>query len=280
MQQVAGVASAGGVGRKGFATRYVKPLARAAQEGPPGGTERRISQRRLVEMLGERGCEVSPSALTRYLNGERRPELDFVRGLHRLAADRSGSPTPAGIGWDVVAEAYGRLVWCKNCAALNDAVAVLRAENQERATSLDALAEEVAGLRTLARAVRRRAALAPVPPAEGDRRSESSDIAAARSFAATTAELHSSGRPEDAAAALADAVRFLTSEEAVAALEFLHSGRHTQLEESFGHMVARERSAGTVIEVAVELKERRMAALADAILKAAAVGAAVRGGWG
>ncbi|MGE7385424.1 hypothetical protein ACQKM2_08075 [Streptomyces sp. NPDC004126] len=227
-------------------------------------------------MLQDAGCDVSASSLTRYLQGDRRPELEFVRALYDLAAARSQLSAPAGIRWGDVEAAHRRIAWCKNCADLDDALATLRAENRERAESLEALAEEVAGLRKLAKAVRRRAALPPVPPAEGDRRSDLSDAAAARTFAATAAELYSNGRPDAAVAALSDAVRFLTAEEAVAALEFLHCGQHTQLEESFGQMVARDRSAATVIEVAVELRGRQMVGLADGILEAAAAGAARR----
>ncbi|MFB7263071.1 hypothetical protein ACFCXH_13015 [Streptomyces nojiriensis] len=233
----------------------------------------------MAQMLAERGFEVSQSSLTRYLKGDRRPDLGFVRALHGLAAERSGSARPAGIAWAAAAEAYERVVWCKNCADLDDELALLRRANEARAQSLAQLAQEVAGLRKLSKAVRRRAAHPPVPPSAGDRRSESSDADAARSFAATTAELYSSGRREEAVTALGDAVRFLTPEEAVAALEFLHSGLHTQLGQSLTQMIARERSAGTVIEVAVELKGRRMADLADGILEAAAAGASLRGGW-
>ncbi|MEU6399701.1 hypothetical protein ABZ867_22355 [Streptomyces cinnamoneus] len=233
----------------------------------------------MAQMLAERGFEVSESSLTRYLKGDRRPDLGFVRALHSLAAERSASARPAGIAWDAAVEAYERVVWCKNCADLDDEIAGLRRDNEARAESLAALAQQVAGLQRLSRAVRRRAALPPVPPSAGDRRGESSDADAARSFAATTAELYSSGRREEAVTALGDAVRFLTPEEAVAALEFLHAGRHVQLGQSLTQMIARERSAGTVIEVAVELKGRRMAELADSILAAAAAGASLRGGW-
>ncbi|MFE5679183.1 hypothetical protein ACFQ7B_24360 [Streptomyces erythrochromogenes] len=233
----------------------------------------------MAQMLAERGFEVSESSLTRYLKGDRRPDLGFVRALHGLAAERSGSARPAGIAWAAAAEAYERVVWCKNCADLDDELEDLRRANEARAQSLADLAQEVAGLRKLSRAVRRRAAHPPVPPSAGDRRSESSDADAARSFAATTAELYSSGRQQEAVTALGDAVRFLTAEEAVAVLEFLHAGLHTQLGQSLAQMIARERSAGTVIEVAVELKGRRMAGLADGILEAAAAGASLRGGW-
>ncbi|MGW6409232.1 helix-turn-helix domain-containing protein [Streptomyces vinaceus] len=260
----------GDAGRAGFALRYVRPLVEAARNGAAGHAEPLATQKRVAELLGERGCPVDPTNLSRYLNGKRRPERDFLRSLHELAIQRTGLVEPAGIAWSDLVEAFERVEWCKKCADRDDELAALRAENEEHARSLASLAGEVAGLRNLEKSVRRRAAHPPVPPSEGDRRGEASDVAAARNFAAATADLYSGGRPDEAVTALTDVVRFLTPGEAVAAMEFLHAGRHTQLEESLGKMVARERSARTVIEVAVGLKQSCMPRLADMILEAAA----------
>ncbi|MFE5948051.1 hypothetical protein [Streptomyces sp. NPDC056480] len=219
-----------------------------------------------AELLASRNWRKSPSEISRYRSGGRKPPLGFVEQLHALAVERAGAQAVGHALAQVRRiHAAAEPTLCRACSPLREENERLRSENSRliasqksgasRTPFADRTVEEVTPL--------------PVPQTSGDRQRSARDIAAARQLASTAADLHGSGQTSHAVTWLHDVSASLTPLESAASIALLRQ-KEGQLADTAIGIHGRTRPERDVILIALELYEFGLADDAGALLKAAA----------
>jgi hypothetical protein len=217
-----------------------------------------------VHLFSVHGYTVRASDISRYLNGDRVPNLRFAELLYELAAsghslDALGLTRAQLVGIHSGAE----LTRCRNCTHV-------QRENRTLASANKQLKQKEAGLLAQLASARRRETPLPVPSQRGDRQRRKSDVAGARSMARQAASLEEGGRSEAALAVLLDTAGSLTPLESAASVSLLRGKKHDQLADTMLRVIGRERPNSDIIQVALQLHEQGMAGDAATVLRAAA----------
>lgn len=238
-----------------------------------------------------RAGNTSPSVLSRYLSGARKPTAETLKGLHdkaQQAARSSGAACPTWAEFEeVVEKARAGSVRCDNppCEELQqryDAFVAKRRRHlmqtsQRKRLRMRSRAE--AGSAASAAAFERppspkaRKTVLPVPPVAGDRQHAAFQVPAALGLAKDVAALADGEREAGAGmstlALLRQGAEVLTPLESAASAVLLHR-QDPHLAASYLGMLGRDRPEKDVIRIAVALSDFGFTPGAEAILRTAA----------
>lgn len=222
------------------------------------------------ELLAADGWQKDPSEISRYRSGRRKPPIEFVLLLHRLAVKRA-APNTVVISTaelrDLHAAAEATL--CRNCSPLRSENERLRSENSRlldhQATPRSPQPASAGGRNPAGSAPH---GPLPVPLPAGDRQRRARDVAAAQQLATSATSLHRRGQIGYAVALIQDASTSLTPLESAASIALLREGQDDLAETAIG-INGRSRAEEDVMRIAVELHALGLPDDAGAILRAA-----------
>lgn len=224
----------------------------------------------MADRLAAAGYKKDPSEISRYLNGKRKPPLNFVKVLHKVAVDTAGRKAvvhdEAGIA-ELHAAAESTL--CRTCTPLRRENELLRTENEQLRAAHEAGPLPLTPTRSGSGGNRRLSSPPlPVPSEPGDRQRRPDDVSAARQVTDRAIELHSAGRVDHAIGLLQDTSAVLTPLESAASIALLRL-REAQLADAVIGIHGRSHTHEDVIRIALELHEYDLLEDAGAVLRAA-----------
>ncbi|MFE1931386.1 hypothetical protein ACFW95_13645 [Streptomyces sp. NPDC059474] len=225
-----------------------------------------------AKLLASRGFKKDQSELSRYRNGQRLPQVEFVVALYKAAVERAGSEHAVGMSLDDVLEVYVAAEQrpCRGCPELHDRIRHLRRRHRRLLRANRRLLLARAGLEAELHDARKQTALLPVPPQQGDRQRRAYDVAAATQMAAMVARLDSRNGSEAVVAMLRESAEVLTPFESAASLAILRHEHQDQLADTLIQIYGRDQPEKQVIRAALELHEYGMPDDAGAMLRASA----------